>query len=125
VQERYTAKTVRRDLEIARTRWIAAAINDGERKARESSDFLVYRTKAGYADFHSLRHGYITRLFGSNVKPLLAQKLARHADLSTTMRYAHAEEEEVAVAQEQVRPLPKLVMTSGNVATGDKSAAVG
>jgi integrase len=112
IKERHTAETLRKDLAIARARWIEASADARERQAREASEFLVYKTKAGYADFHALRHGFITRVFGSGIQPLLVQKLARHSDLSMTMRYAHTEEDEVALAQTQVKPLPRLTSPS-------------
>lgn len=37
--------------------------------------------------FHSLRHTFATLLARANVHPALLQKLARHADLSTTLKY--------------------------------------
>jgi integrase len=42
------------------------------------------------ADFHSLRHGFITYLVTANVPPKVAQMLARHSTITLTMdRYAH------------------------------------
>src|SRR5262245_58601319 len=42
------------------------------------------------ADFHSLRHTFITRLVRAGVKPKEAQALARHSTITLTMdRYAH------------------------------------
>lgn len=38
-------------------------------------------------DFYSLRHTFITNLARAGVHPRTAQKLARHADITTTMRY--------------------------------------
>jgi integrase len=43
-----------------------------------------------YADFHSLRHTFITRLAMANVPVKVAQSLARHSDVNLTpSRYAH------------------------------------
>ena len=57
-----TARMLRTDLEAARANWIAEAReNDQERQRREQSDFLGYRNQAGdVADFHSIRHTYIS-----------------------------------------------------------------
>jgi len=42
------------------------------------------------ADFHALRHTYITRLAKAGVSPKVAQTLARHSTITLTMdRYAH------------------------------------
>jgi site-specific recombinase XerC len=38
-------------------------------------------------DFHALRHSFITHLALALVHPTVAQKLARHASIETTMRY--------------------------------------
>jgi integrase len=118
VKPHSTADTLRRDLEAARKRWIEASADEPERKARETSDLLKYQTREGYADFHSLRHGFITRVFDSGVKPHHAQKLARHANLRQTMKYSHVEAEQVAMAQQQVRPLPQAVVPNKSVAVG-------
>lgn len=37
--------------------------------------------------FHSFRHGFCTSLAQANIHPALLQKLARHADLRTTLNY--------------------------------------
>jgi len=51
---------------------------------------IPYQTEEGFADFHALRHSYITLLAQSGVTPKLAQELARHADIRLTMnRYTH------------------------------------
>jgi len=43
-----------------------------------------------YADFHSLRHTFISNLAQSGVHPKIAQSLARHSDINLTMnRYTH------------------------------------
>lgn len=45
-----------------------------------------------YADFHALRHSYITLLERAGVGVKLAQELARHSDINLTMkRYTHAQ----------------------------------
>jgi len=51
-----------------------------------------YRDSEGsVADFHALRHSYITLLSRSGVSPKLAQELARHSDIRLTMNvYTHA-----------------------------------
>jgi integrase/recombinase XerD len=42
------------------------------------------------ADFHSLRHTFITRLVRAGVHPRLAQELARHSSITLTMdHYSH------------------------------------
>jgi hypothetical protein len=52
---------------------------------------IPYRDESGrVADFHSLRHAYITALAKGGVHPKLAQALARHSTITVTMdRYTH------------------------------------
>ncbi len=51
---------------------------------------IAYVTDAGIADFHSLRHTFISNLVAGGVHPKLAQQLARHSTITLTMdRYSH------------------------------------
>ena len=52
---------------------------------------IPYRDDAGrVADFHSLRHTFITNLARGGVHPKVAQALARHSTITLTMdRYSH------------------------------------
>ena len=51
---------------------------------------IPYATDAGVADFHSLRHSFISNLVTGGVHPKVAQQLARHSSITLTMdRYAH------------------------------------
>jgi integrase len=52
---------------------------------------IPYRDTAGrVADFHALRHTYITNLALAGVHPKTAMDLARHSDINLTMaRYSH------------------------------------
>jgi hypothetical protein len=60
------------------------------RKDLKAAD-IAYVDDAGlYADFHALRHSYISLITQGGVHPKLAQKLARHSDINLTMsRYSH------------------------------------
>ncbi len=53
---------------------------------------IQYRDNSGrVADFHSLRHSFITMLANSGVHPSVAQRLARHSDINLTLsRYTHS-----------------------------------
>lgn len=68
---------------------------------------LPYRDTDGcVADFHCLRHTFITNLVRSGVHPRVAQALARHSTITLTMdRYAHTLLGEQA---EALRALPDL-----------------
>ncbi len=52
---------------------------------------IEYRDEAGrVADFHALRHTFITNLARTGVHPKVAQQLARHSTITLTMdRYSH------------------------------------
>ncbi len=60
------SKMIRKDLEIAG---------------------ILYKSDAGTADFHSLRHTFITNLANAGVQPNVAMKLARHSTITLTMDY--------------------------------------
>ena len=80
---------------------------------------IPYINDAGrYADFHSLRHTFITNLARSKVHPKTAQTLARHSSITLTMdRYSHSLVGEQVAA---IEALPDLSLPSGQqaVATG-------
>lgn len=49
---------------------------------------IEYTDAAGRdADFHSLRHSFVSHLALAGVHPAVAQKLARHSKIETTMKY--------------------------------------
>jgi hypothetical protein len=51
---------------------------------------IPYKTAEGFADFHCLRHTFISRLAQAGVHPTIAQSLARHSTITLTMdRYTH------------------------------------
>ncbi len=64
------AKMLRKDLEVAG---------------------IPYRDESGrVADFHALRHTYITNLARAGIHPKTAMDLARHSDINLTLaRYSH------------------------------------
>ena len=86
-------KLVQADLAAARDAWLEEAATKKERKEREKSSFLKYRDAAGrVADFHALRHTYISRLVRSGANIKVAQELARHSTPMLTLgRYAHVQ----------------------------------
>ena len=85
---------------------------------------LAYRDHAGLvADFHSLRHTFISNLARAGVHPKLAQSLARHSDINLTMsRYTHTTRGEQS---EALAALPDLsAAAAGELrATGTTDAA--
>jgi integrase len=88
-----TAKMMREDLEAGRDAWLEEAPSKKVRKEREKTSFLKYRDAAGrVADFHALRHTYISRLVRSGANVKVAQELARHSTPTLTLgRYAHVQ----------------------------------
>jgi len=73
------------DLNFVRNLWLSEAKDDAERQTRSASDFLKYQVTNGkFADFHALRHTFITNLSRANVLPKVAQSLARHSDIRLT-----------------------------------------
>ncbi len=89
--DRNTAEMIAYDLAAARNFWIAESQTPEEEKKREESDFLKYKDSQGkFADFHGLRHTFITNLSLNGVDPKTAQTLARHSTMELTMNvYTH------------------------------------
>jgi integrase/recombinase XerD len=86
------AIALRADQVTARSEWIGAALSSEERRRRMRSEVLLYRTDAGYFDFHALRHAYVTRVVSSGATVKTAQSLARHSDPKLTIGlYSHVE----------------------------------
>jgi len=86
------APMFRTDLESARKVWRKEAENDAvEAERRSESTLLCPVDDAGrVADFHSLRHTFISNLAAGRVHPKIAQQLARHSTITLTMdRYSH------------------------------------
>ncbi len=61
-------------------------------KAGLAAAGIAYQDEAGlFADFHSLRHSFLTQLAAGGVHPKTAQCLARHSTITLTMdRYTHS-----------------------------------
>ena len=63
--------------------------------------FARWQLRAGFDQryaFHHLRHTAITAVRRETGDIRIAQRFARHADISTTVRYEHASDEELAAA---------------------------
>src|SRR5262249_61467225 len=85
------AMMIRRDLAEARAAWLSESKDAEDRQEREQTDFLAYRNAAGLvADFHCLRHTFISTLARAGIHPKTAQTLARHSTITLTLdRYSH------------------------------------
>jgi len=95
--ERKSAKMIRFDLNAAKTFWVAESATPDEEKQRLESDFLQYQNKKGlFADFHCLRHTFITNLGRAKVTLKTAQTLARHSTVELTANiYTHIDQQEL------------------------------
>ncbi len=95
------------DLEAARKAWIGQ-VEGEEQMRREEGDFLAYRDGEGrVADFHALRHTFISNLARAGVTPKVTQALARHSTITLTLdRYAHVGLHDVAAGVRALPPLP-------------------
>ncbi len=97
---------IRADLNEARRKWLADFPEARQRAKAEQSDFLAYRyVDGGFADFHSLRHGYITMIGKAGVSPREHQDLARHSTYAMTSRYTHSRFYDLAAAVQGL-PIP-------------------
>ena len=61
----------------------------GQKGLWEAFDATLRRAKLDHCRYHALRHFFVTTLFRGGVSAHVVQKLAGHADLATTQRYAH------------------------------------
>ena len=87
-----------------------------EKRQREDSEFLLYQNKAGlFADFHGLRHTFITNLGKAGVDPKTAQVLARHSDIQLTMNiYTHVNRKAEVAAINSLPSVPKSITCKSN-----------
>lgn len=118
----HVAKMIKADLEAARAKWLEEAKDDSKlHEERHKSDFLAYSDANNRkADFHSLRHTFITNLASAGVHPKTAQMLARHSTFALTMeRYSHVEKQQESSA---IETLPTLPLPPENKITSEKSA---
>jgi hypothetical protein len=97
---------IRRDLKEARRVWLESFQDARQRAEADQSDFLAYRDGEGrYADFHALRHSFITMVGKAGVSPREHQDLARHSTYALTSRYSHSRFYDLAAAV-QALPIP-------------------
>ncbi len=103
-----TARMIRADLAAARAAWLDEASTAVERQERQRSDFLRYADHAGrVADFHALRHTYISDIVGSGASVKVAQELARHSTPTLTIgRYAHTRLHDLSTALDSLPANP-------------------
>ena len=84
--DRKTHKMIEGDLMAARDEWLEKEKNARKKAEMMQSDFLCYCNHDGlFADFHSMRHLFITSLERAGIRPKMAQILARHSDIRLTL----------------------------------------
>ncbi|MCX7422837.1 MAG: tyrosine-type recombinase/integrase [Planctomycetia bacterium] len=78
---------------------------------------IAYTTDDGIADFHSLRHSFISNLVSGGVHPKLAQQLARHSSITLTMdRYSHVGLLDMTAALESLPTVSALLFIANFLA---------
>jgi integrase len=69
---------------------------------------VPYRNADGkYADFHALRHTFITRAWTTGTTPDVVRALARHSDINLTLRDTHRTQ---AAQADAIQKMPSLPM---------------
>ena len=122
--DRKTHKMVEKDIMAARDAWLGEAENAEELEQRLKSDFLCYCNHDGlFADFHGLRHRFVTSLERAGVRPKMAQTLARHSDIRLTLGvYTHVDLSDCSTAIESL-PAPPSGSQHAAVVANEKSVA--
>ena len=70
------------------------------------------------ADFHALRHTFVTNLVSGGVHPKVAQTLARHSTITLTMdRYSHTHHNQLSQALSALPDLPTATPNPANLPT--------
>ena len=92
------------------------------RRAAGAARFLAYRDVNDLvADFHALRHTFISNLASSGVHPKTAQMLARHSTITLTMdRYTHGMWEQMDEALSRLPDLTNHVQSGRATGTDGK-----
>ena len=121
-QQKRASKFLQVDLANARQAWLDTAADDAQRQAMDKTDFLKYRDRDGQqADFHALRHTYLSRLGRSGASAKVMQRLARHSTVELTIgRYTHAGLSDLSAA---VNKLPSLTMDTPSSQNGQPELA--
>lgn len=97
--QKRAGRILKADMKAARQQWIEEADNKAEKERRANADFLLPTTADGKADFHSLRHTFVSRLVRNGVPLKAVQELARHSTSELTLsRYSHATTAELSAA---------------------------
>lgn len=120
------SRMFRADLADARKAWLETHQTAQERIEAEGNTFLSERNESGrWADFHALRHTFITGLVTGGVNPKVAQTLARHSVITLTMdRYTHLYTGNLAAALDVLPDLSAGPARQAATGTDGKSDAI-
>ncbi len=112
-QQKRASKFLQVDLANARQTWLETADDDAQREAMNQTDFLKYRDRDDQqADFHALRHTFLSRLGRSGASAKVMQRLARHSTVELTIgRYTHAGLFDLSAAVNKLPALPMVDQT--------------
>ena len=105
------AEMFRRDLAEARAKFLNEVESIAEEHLRRcKSDFLKPDLASGEtADFHAIRHTFITMAASSGVDPNVVKQLARHSSFKLTYdRYCHTKQGDLNAA---IKRLPSVLAT--------------
>lgn len=107
-EQKRAGRGLQLDMKAAREAWLREAETDAVREDWENSDFLKWEDSQGrFADFHALRHTYLSRLGRSGASPKVMQMLARHSTVELTLgRYTHAGLFDLSAAIDRLPALP-------------------
>jgi len=97
------AKMMRADLKKARKAWLESFQDEREREQIGRGDFLAYRDQEGrYADFHALRHTFISMIGKLDLSPRELQELARQSNYTLTSKYMTLPLSDLAAAMQRL-----------------------
>jgi integrase/recombinase XerD len=117
-KHKQAGRFLKKDLAAAREAWLNEVESSEDQTKREQSPVLLYETEEGFADFHALRHTFLSQLSRAGAPAKVMQKMARHSTIAMTLeRYTHANQSDLYSA---VRKLPEI---SGNAVQTNPSAA--
>ena len=77
-----SADMLKGGMTAARLSWLDDSSVGADRKSREGAGFLAHLTVDDHADFHSLRHRFVTALARAGISPKDAQELARQSTIT-------------------------------------------
>jgi len=92
----YVFQSPKGDPQERQARWFRENVSTAFRKARKAAGLREELS------FHSLRHGFCTMLAEAGKSAVVIKEAARHADISTSMRYVHMANERLKAELDEV-----------------------